>query len=76
MIVKELKGWPHVFTLTSGKTFRIFANEEKSIPAEEVSEDMRRAVKMKLVSIVEEMPKAASAVGNYSKSAARKSKKK
>ena len=30
-VVRELKGWPHVFTTTSGKSFRVLPNEEKCI---------------------------------------------
>ena len=65
MKVRELKGWPHVFTLTSGKTLRIFPYQEKDIPAEEVSEDITQAVNMKLISCVAEVPKAAPAVSKH-----------
>ena len=74
-VVRELKGWPHVFTTTSGKSFRVLPNEEKRISEKEVSEDMRTAVKMKLISITEESSKAVSAVKEHSEKPARKSKK-
>lgn len=74
-IVKELRGWPHVFTTTSGKSFRVFPNEEKHISEKEVSEDMRTAVKMKLISITAESPKAVSAVKEHSENTAPKKSK-
>ena len=74
-IVKELKGWPHVFTTTSGKSFRVLPREEKCISDKGVSEDMRMAVNMKLISITAEPSKAAPAVKEHSEKPARKSKK-
>ena len=74
-VVRELKGWPHVFTTTSGKSFRVLPNEEKRISDKEVSEDMRTAVKMKLISITEESYKAVSAVKEHRKNAAPKKSK-
>lgn len=74
-IIKELKGWPHVFTTTSGKSFRVLPNEEKRISEKEVSEDMRTAVKMKLISITEESSKAVSAVKEHRENTAPKKSK-
>ena len=53
-IVRELEGWHHVFTTTSGKSFRLLPHEEKHISNKEVSEDMRIAYSMRLVDIIEE----------------------
>ena len=74
-IVKELRGWPHVFTTTSGKSFRVLPREEKRISEKEVSEDMRMAVNMKLISITAEPSKAASAVKEHRENAAPKKSK-
>ena len=74
-VVRELRGWPHVFTTTSGKSFRVLPNEEKRISEKEVSEDMKMAVDMKLISITAEPSKAAPAVKEHSEKPARKSKK-
>ena len=74
-IVKELRGWPHVFTTTSGKSFRVLPREEKRISEKEVSEDMRMAVNMKLISITEESSKAVSAVKEHRENAAPKKSK-
>ena len=71
-IVKELRGWPHVFTTASGKSFRVLPREEKHISNKEVSEDMRTAVNMKLISITEESSKAVYAVREHRENAAPK----
>lgn len=65
--VRELKGWPHCFTLASGKTLRLLPHQEKEIPSSSVSEDLQRGVSMGYIVILSEKPKANSAVNKHSK---------
>lgn len=67
MKVKELKGWPHVFQLKSGASFRILPREEKEVDKSEVSADMKTAVSMGFISIIAESPKDPPAVKEYSR---------
>lgn len=74
--IRELKGWPHVFTLTDGSTFRIFPHEEKPIDPSAVSEDLERGAKMGYVAILREVPKSETAVEEHSGEPAPKKGKK
>lgn len=74
--VRELKGWPHVFTLTDGSTFRIFPREEKRIPVSSVSADLQKGAEMGYVAILREVPKSEPAVEEHSEEPAPKKSKK
>lgn len=52
MKIYELRGNPQVFTQTDGKTFRIFPRKEKHIADNLISDEFRRAEKMKLILMV------------------------
>lgn len=65
VIVKELRGRPHVCALADGTTFRLLPREEKTIDDSAVSEDMETAVKMGLLLITAETPKSVPAVKEY-----------
>lgn len=52
--VIELKGKSHVFTLSNGKTFRIFSNQRVDIQSSLVSEEMRLAESMGIIALVQE----------------------
>lgn len=67
--VRELKGWPHVFTLADGTTLRLLPNKEKKIANSAVSEDLQKGVEMGFVVLLSETPKKKSAVKEHSKSA-------
>lgn len=52
--VVELRGKSHVFTLSDGKTFRIFAHQKKEISSSLVSSEMRLAESMGIIALVQE----------------------
>lgn len=64
--VREVKGWPQVFTLADGKTLRLRPRGEKKIANSAVSEDLQRGVEMGFVVILSEVPKKKSAVKEHS----------
>ncbi len=51
--VIETKGLPHTLTQTDGKTFRIFARQEKEIDAKLVSPEFHAEAKMGQILLVE-----------------------
>lgn len=61
-IVRELKGWPQVYTLADGGTLRLLPHAEKAIPDPNISEDMHRGVSMGFIALMSETPITSSAV--------------
>ena len=52
--VVELRGKAHVFTLSDGKTFRIFARQTKELSLSLVSNEMRLAESMGIIALIQE----------------------
>lgn len=50
--VTELQGRSQIFTLKDGTSFRILSRESKNISKDNVSNEIRIAVKMGLISLV------------------------
>lgn len=65
VIVREIKGWPHCFTLSGGETFRLQPLQEKRIKSSSVSDDLRRGVKMGYIVIISEKPNKGSRVSKH-----------
>lgn len=59
-VITEIAGTSHVFTLKNGDILRLWSRKTVSIPDEQVSSDIRKAEKMKLIFIsksVDAVPK-------------------
>lgn len=65
--IRELKGWPHVFTLADGSSLRIFPYGEKKIHNSSVSKDLQKGVSMGFVVLIPDSNKKKSAVKKHSK---------
>ena len=52
--VVELRGKSHVFTLSHGKTFRIFAHQTKELSLSLVSNEVRLAESMGIIALIQE----------------------
>lgn len=67
--VRELKGWPHVFTLADGSSLRLLPHKEKKIANSAVSTDLQKGVEMGFVVLLSETPKKKSAVKEHKEDA-------
>ena len=54
MKIIELKGKSQVFTLKNGKTFRILARQTKDIAESNISENIKIAESMGLISLIKD----------------------
>ena len=54
MKIIELKGKSHVFTLKNGKTLRILARQMKEVAESNISDELRIAESMGLVSLIKD----------------------
>lgn len=72
VIVQEMKGWPHVFTLKDGTTLRLYPRRNIELDEEKVSDELLTAAKMKFITIFEKPGTPSPAVKADSTSGTRK----